>query len=236
MNRILLINIIFISLLLLISITTTYHYYIVTKIHFSKKECNKEKMIHVDEINYDIEEIPNFLTDEECDKIIEISKNKLVPSLVYTDNKDLYITENRKSRQCWFEDDKIFIKKLSDKIKDYTKTYDKYHEQFQVVNYEPGGFFIPHYDACDGDTTYCERMNKNNGPRHLTLMVYLNEDFEGGETAFPSINKLVKPEKGKAVLFKNVNYKGNIINQSFHGGEPVKSGEKWIINKWIHIK
>jgi len=235
MNRILLINIIFISLLLLISITTTYHYYIVTKIHFSKKKCN-EKMIHVDEIDYDIEEIPNFLTDEECDKIIEMSKNKLVPSLVYTDNKDLYITENRKSRQCWFEDDKLFIKKLSDKIKNYTNTNNKYHEQLQVVNYGPGGFFIPHYDACDGNAEYCERMNGNNGPRYLTFMVYLNDDFEGGETIFPVINKLVKPEKGKAVLFKNVNCKGNIINQSFHGGEPVKSGEKWIINKWIHIK
>ena len=245
MNRILLINIIFISLLLLISITTTYHYYIVTKIHFNKKKCNNEKMIHIDEFDYDIEEIPNFLTEEECDKIIEISKNKLVPSLVYTGNKDLYITENRKSQQCWLDedattfkikDDKIFIKKLSDKIKDYTNTHNKYHEQLQVVNYGSGGFFIPHYDACDGDSEYCERMNGNNGPRYLTFMVYLNDDFEGGETIFPVINKLVKPAKGKAVLFRNVNDNGNIINQSFHGGEPVKSGEKWIINKWIHIK
>ena len=245
MNLIIL-NIIFLVLLVSLSILIIY-YYNKQKIQLYKnnENCNKEKMIHVDEFDYNIEEIPNFLTDEECDKIIEISKNKLVPSLVYTDDKDLHITENRKSRQCWIDseettfqikEDKIFIKKLSDKIKDYTKTYDKYHEQFQVVNYEPGGFFIPHYDACDGDTIYCERMNKNNGPRHLTLMVYLNEDFEGGETAFPVINKLVKPEKGKAVLFRNINDKGNIINQSFHGGEPVKSGEKWIINKWIHIK
>lgn len=235
MNRILVINVIFISLLLLISITTTYNYYILTKIHFSKKKCN-EKMIHVDEFDYDIQEIPNFLTDEECDKIIEMSKSELVPSLVYTDNKDLYITENRKSKQCWFDDNKLFIKTLSDKIKNYTNTNNKYHEKLQVVNYEPGGFFIPHYDACDGDTEYCERMNGNNGPRYLTFMVYLNDDFEGGETIFPIINKLVKPKKGKAVLFKNVNDNGNIINQSFHGGEPVKSGEKWIINKWIHIK
>ena len=53
MNRILVINVIFISLLLLISITTTYNYYILTKIYFSKKKCN-EKMIHVDELDYDI--------------------------------------------------------------------------------------------------------------------------------------------------------------------------------------
>ena len=45
----------------------------------------------------------------------------------------------------------------------------------------------------------------------------------------------LKPKKGKAVIFKNVDINGNIINQSLHGGEPVRSGQKWIINKWVHL-
>lgn len=251
MKQISVLNTIIIILLLSISILITYHYYIIFSTHFNKK-C-VEKIIHVDEVNsnqildeidYNIEEIPNFLTESECDKIIEMSKNKLVTSLVYTNDKDLHITENRKSKQCWLDDeghlsqifDKPFIKTLSDKIKDYTNTHKNYHEKLQVVKYDSGGFFIPHYDACNGDKKYCERMNGNNGPRYITFMVYLNDDFEGGETIFPVINKVIKPEKGKAVIFRNVNNNGNIIKQSLHGGDPVKSGEKWIINKWIHIK
>ena len=244
MKRLLLINIIFVIILLSLTITIVYNYYREIKTCFYKnRDSVNDKMIHVDELDYDIEEIPNFISYEECDKIIEMSKSKLVPSLVYTGNKDLFITENRKSNQCWLDEstskipeDIIFLKKISDKIKDYTNTHNKYHEQFQVVNYGHGGFFIPHHDACDGNISYCERMNKNNGPRYITLMIYLNDNFEGGETIFPSINKKIKPEKGKAVIFRNVNAKGNIIKQSLHGGEPVKSGEKWIFNRWIHIK
>lgn len=78
-------------------------------------------------------------------------------------------------------------------------------------------------------------MNQNNGPRYLTVLFYLNDNFDGGETIFPKINKLVKPEKGKAVIFQNVNNNGVIITQALHGGKPVKNGEKWIANKWIRL-
>ena len=80
------------------------------------------------------------------------------------------------------------------------------------------------------------RVNGDNGPRLLTVLFYLNDDFEGGETIFPKINKVVKPQKGKAVIFRNVDNDGVIISQAVHGGEPVKNGEKWIANKWIRIQ
>ena len=213
--------------LLIILLFTCYNYK-------KNRKINKHK-IYVEQNDYNIEEIPNFLTEEECNKVIDLTNEKLTPSNVYTKDKDLYITENRKSEQCWLDDNITFIKNISDKIKKYSNTYDKYHEQFQVVNYKSGGFFIPHYDACDGDENYCERMNQNNGPRYLTFLIYLNDNFEGGETIFPNINKKIKPEKGKAVIFKNIDENENIIKQSLHGGEPVRSGQKWIINKWIHL-
>ena len=226
-------------LLILISLLFFIVYYVYKKYKENREKNiknNENKIIYVEQSDYNIEEIDNFLTDEECEKIIEMTKGKLTPSHVYTDVKDLNITENRKSEQCWFDDNIPFIKRISDKIKEYTKMSDNYYEQLQVVNYGPGGFFVPHYDACDGDEKYCKRMNKDKGPRYITFLVYLNDNFEGGETIFPVINKLVKPKKGKAVIFKNVDINGNIINQSLHGGEPVRLGQKWIINKWIHIK
>jgi prolyl 4-hydroxylase len=65
--------------------------------------------------------------------------------------------------------------------------------------------------------------------------MYLNDDFDGGETFFPKINKKVVPELGKAVLFYSVNNNGVLLQKSLHGGLPVQSGEKWIANKWIHL-
>jgi prolyl 4-hydroxylase len=190
--------------------------------------------LYVDKDDYDIIEIQNFLTNEECDKIIELSKGNMFSSKVYSQNEDLYDNKTRISQQCWLNDNDSFIKDISDKVKSYTNTHNNYLEELQVVNYQPGGFFTPHYDACVGNNSYCERMN-DKGPRYLTVLFYLNDNFEGGETIFPKINKLVKPEKGKAIIFQNVDNNGVIITQALHGGEPVKNGEKWIANKWIKL-
>lgn len=200
---------------------------------------NKEMFVdgvkYTDMPNYDIKEIPNFLTHEECNKIIELSNGKLFPSKVYSQNEDLLSNDSRISQQCWLTDDNPLIKDISERVKQFTNTIGT-QEQLQVVNYPKGGFFSPHYDACEGNEGYCSRMNGSDGPRLLTVLIYLNDNFEGGETVFPKINKSVKPEKGKAVIFRNVDENGVIITQALHGGEPIKSGEKWIANKWIRIK
>lgn len=200
---------------------------------------NKEMFVdgvkYTDIPNYDIKEIPNFLTHEECNKVIELSNGKLFPSKVYSQNEDLLSNDSRISQQCWLTDDNPLIKDISERVKQFTNTIGK-QEQLQVVNYPKGGFFSPHYDACEGNEGYCSRMNGSDGPRLLTVLIYLNDNFEGGETVFPKINKSVKPEKGKAVIFRNVDENGVIITQALHGGEPIKYGEKWIANKWIRIK
>lgn len=184
---------------------------------------------------YDIEEIPNFLTHEECDNIIEASSGNLFESKVYSSKDDVLSTDIRKSEQCWLDDSCESAKIVSEKVKKYTNTHNNNQELLQVVQYKKGGFFNPHYDACDPTVNDCKRMDGDDGPRLYTILIYLNDDFEGGETIFPKINKTVKPEKGKAVLFRNVDKDGVIIKDSFHGGVPVKQGEKWIANKWVRF-
>jgi hypothetical protein len=185
--------------------------------------------------DYEVHEIPNFLTSEECDRIIALSKDKLSDSKVYSDQEDLYQSNSRQSKQCWLEDDDNLVKSISDRVKTITNTQNRHQEHLQVVNYQAGGFFSPHYDACEGTTTYCSRMNGSQGPRYLTFLIYLNDEFEGGETVFPKIKKEVKPKKGKAVIFQSVDQDGVIIKEALHGGKPVKNGEKWIANKWIRL-
>ena len=196
---------------------------------------NFEATVYADEPTYDIKEIPNFLTSEECDAIINTAKDQLLDSKVYNSDNDDVNPDTRISKQAWLYDSDAFIKGISEKVKNLTKTHDKYHEELQVVRYEKGGFFKPHYDACDGSQDFCKRMDGEHGPRYLTVLIYLNDVKEGGETVFPYLNKSVRPEKGKVVIFQNVNDNGIIIKQSFHGGEPVKEGEKWIANKWIKL-
>lgn len=74
-------------------------------------------------------------------------------------------------------------------------------------------------------------------------MLYLNgktDGLVGGETAFPryqnaeTFEKLaVKPEEGKAVLFYSQLPDGNLDDFSQHAAQPVRVGEKWLINLWV---
>jgi len=122
---------------------------------------------------------------------------------------------------------------LSEKYSGYS-----IHNQdlLQVVKYDIGGKFNIHYDACafGKDSITCKTMNKNNGQRRITFMIYLNDNFKGGETEFPWLLKKIKPKTGKAVLFKNTDDNENIIIQSLHGGNIVTSGNKWICNIWSY--
>lgn len=53
---------------------------------------------------------------------------------------------------------------------------DGLNEVFRVCRYQPGGFFAPHHDG-GHVKTQCNRSMK-------TFMIYLNDDFVGGETNF----------------------------------------------------
>ena len=82
---------------------------------------------------------------------------------------------------------------------------------------------------------------KGQGARWATLLFYLNDDMEGGETSFPRwVNSKtakplkVVPEKGKAVLFYSLLPDGNMDDLSQHSSIPVRKGEKWLTNLWVH--
>ncbi|NBU34028.1 2OG-Fe(II) oxygenase [bacterium] len=183
-------------------------------------------------------EYPNFLTHNECDRIIQLSTEAgLHKSQVYTSEKDNQDDQHRVSEQCWLDNSvDHLILKISQKAAEISGKPISHQETLQVVKYPQGGFFNPHYDPCVGDIEFCKRMNEKGGPRYMTLLVYLNDDYEGGETAFPKLDKSVKPQKGKAVVFFNTDNEGKILENSMHGGNPVSNGNKWICNKWVRME
>lgn len=68
----------------------------------------------------------------------------------------------------------------------------------KVARYKTGGYFKLHTDHVD---TFNDLVC---GGRVGTLMIYLNDLFEGGETEFPNLNVLVEPSVGDALFFHNV--------------------------------
>jgi prolyl 4-hydroxylase len=67
-----------------------------------------------------------------------------------------------------------------------------------------------------------------------TFILCLNDDYEGGETNFPNLNKKYKLTKGDLLHFNTLNIWNMETKFALHGGEPVSKGEKWICNVWVH--
>ena len=108
-------------------------------------------------------------------------------------------------------------------------------EGLGVLHYRPGESYAPHADYIDETPANAAQLAAR-GQRVKTLLVYLNEGFEGGETAFPRLNLSFKPPAGAALAFRNVDTDGRIERMSLHTGTPPTRGEKWLISKWFRAK
>lgn len=98
------------------------------------------------------------------------------------------------------------------------------NDHFRFSKYFVGQFFDVHKDGINQDS---------NGNRSaLTLNIFLNDDFEGGETDFlNSSNPLdlrfsVKPKSGRGALF---------YAQQYHRGNRILSGEKYLIRTDVMV-
>jgi prolyl 4-hydroxylase len=74
---------------------------------------------------------------------------------------------------------------------------------------------------------------KTRGERLITFLIYLNDDYEGGETAFPSLGVSHKGTRGDGLLLVNVLPDGKPDKRSVHAGRPPTRGEKWLLSQFV---
>jgi len=192
--------------------------------------------------DFSITEYPQLLTSDECKRIIQLAKEhgmKESDVLTYGKPSDTEVnTNHRKSKQAWIPDEKdpIFTK-FAELTQIHSGIPKQNQEQSQVVVYDPNGKFDEHYDSCVyEDQEYCKRINNNAGQRRSTLLLYLNDDYDGGETEFTEIGLVIKPKAGKAIQFWSTDENENLLKKSKHRARPVLNGNKWICTKWSHPK
>lgn len=180
----------------------------------------------------DISIYQNFLSEQECYDIIW-------SSLTFTRSKGLdpitaqsnVVTERTSSTaQIETTIGNNLQQKIYDSIRykfDNNYLNLSHFENLQVQLYEKNQEYLPHYDFFDmKDPDFI----KNN--RIATIIIYLNEDFVGGETWFPKLDLKIKPEIGKMLYF-DYKYSRNLNELTIHAGCPVDEGEKYIITSWI---
>lgn len=193
----------------------------------------------------------NFLSKEECEYLINLATPHMRKSTVVdSDTGKSKDSRVRTSSGTFLARgrDKI-IRDIEKRIADFTFLPLENGEGLQILHYEAGQKYEPHFDY------FMDEFNtKNGGQRMATVLMYLSDVEEGGETVFPNAqgnisavpwwNELsecgktglsIKPKMGDALLFWSMKPDASLDPSSLHGGCPVIKGNKWSSTKWIRV-
>jgi len=177
----------------------------------------------------------DLLAPEECEALIEMSKGKLARSNVVNRQTGHYdVHPDRTSEGAYFgRGENELVARIEQRIAELTGCPVERGEPIQVLHYQPGGEYKPHFDYFDPAHAGNEQVLSMGGQRIATLLMYLNDVQAGGSTIFPEIGLDVLPRRGHAVFFAYADQEGQLDARTLHGGSPVVDGEKWIATKWL---
>ncbi|MDO4904559.1 MAG: 2OG-Fe(II) oxygenase [Lautropia sp.] len=179
--------------------------------------------------------IRGLVSHAECDQLIEWSAGRMKRSeVVDRESGGSYQSSVRKSEGSHFDrGENDLIQRIEARISDLVGLPVNRGEPLQMLHYGIGGEYLAHQDYFDPADAGTKVLTQVGGQRIATLVIYLNDVEEGGDTHFPDLDLSVKPIKGSAVYFEYQNAEGELDSRCLHAGMPVVRGEKWIMTKWL---
>ena len=179
-----------------------------------------------------------FLSDHECDTLIEQGA-----LLGYARSEDVgeekpdgtfgsVQSSGRTSTNAWCSDDcmtNATVLGLLNRIERMTGISDDNAEYLQLLRYEVGQFYESHHDYIDHD------VDREQGPRILTVFLYLNDVEAGGATHFTDLNLTVSPKRGRVLIWPSVmdSDPSRIERRTHHQAQHVEAGIKYGANTWV---
>jgi prolyl 4-hydroxylase len=201
----------------------------------------------------------NFISKEECDKIVETAKPRLQASTVAVVKGDQQASDLnnqvRTSSTAWLNTQQTGLKLLDDitrRVYELVQVPMNHAEDMQVLHYGYKQHYHAHHDFFD-PSVYPTPEYKLGHNRMITVFMYLSDVEEGGETNFPyatgekqvgsysqcNLGLKVKPKLGDCIIFYSMKAEaqrpqGNQLDfNSLHAGCDVLKGDKWSANYWI---
>jgi hypothetical protein len=168
--------------------------------------------------------------------MIDRLRPKLHPALVWDLNSGGGVVDPYRSNSAAelpLLDMDVVIALLKARISAATRLPEFIFELPQIMRYAVGEEFRPHHDFLDPEKPGFAEDFARRGQRMGTFLIYLNDDFEGGETEFPKAGISFRGAIGDGLFFANVTRDGRPDPLTLHAGRPPTRGEKWILSQWI---
>lgn len=177
-----------------------------------------------------------FFSARECRQLIANAQSRLARSTVYAQYRTESIQDAaRTNSEATFDlaNLSVLMVFLRARIANTIGAPIGHFEPATVLHYATGQAFAPHFDFLDVSLPGHQEDLANRGQRIATALVYLNDGYEGGETAFPSIDWRFRGAPGDMLVFANVDRAGAPDRLTFHAGLPPTRGEKWLLSQWV---
>lgn len=187
--------------------------------------------------------VPQFLNAEICDEYVEYCTRAPEIDLSVFDPE----ATNRSGALSWEVDKQtrdtqtVPIDPIKDAVldlmryavRDYLNPFYnvtiKDSELPQLLIYHPGGHYKPHID---GEALFDDGSGQlkwvKNVDRDISMVIYLNDDYEGGQIVFPKQAVSVTPRKGMLIAFPSTHH-------FLHGVNPVLRGNRFAIVNWFSL-
>lgn len=108
----------------------------------------------------------------------------------------------------------------------HLKSAGKDHIEVSPLDFTTG--YKKHTDCIENSSDKRDRM--------ATVIVYLDTVEKGGETRFPELGISVRPRKGRALVWNNMDRDGNCDSMSAHVANSVSNGKKYILQRWYYYQ
>ena len=173
-------------------------------------------------------------TPELCAWLIGRGLGKFTPSMMFTGQKAVFhATRTCSDFSFSLVEGGVMMLLLRTKVSLLTGLRIAQMEPPQIFHYATGQGIDAHYDSLyDGEHGY-GRDGAYRGDRLATLLMYLNDDYDGGVLEFVKVGFKYRGATGDAIFFASLR-EGKFDEKALHGATTVTRGEKYILSQWIH--
>jgi hypothetical protein len=175
--------------------------------------------------------VENFLPAEERTRLISLADTLERRRFMVLDRAQNLVPTLDDTRVCefvLFGDsqrllDDVVARAFEQQIIPRTGQTIDWYEEPQLLRYTSGGYYVYHSDAYDYEIEH--KAWRKAVDRDISLLLYLNDEYTGGELEFKRLSYTLRPTAGMLVWFpSDVRYE--------HMAKLVTSGRRYVIVSW----
>jgi predicted 2-oxoglutarate/Fe(II)-dependent dioxygenase YbiX len=183
--------------------------------------------------------VPEFLSAATCaelcarlderpsERLTVVDVERSTADEVAREFDDRRVTERVDVGELQSELDELVQRAIEQRIAPRVERSFEWFEQPQLLRYRPGGLYDSHADS--DNLFFDEGVWKKTLDRDMSLLIYLNDEYEGGQLEFEHFEYSLRPRAGMLVFFpSDVRY--------LHAARPVTAGQRYAVVSWAAFR